>query len=209
MTSLPLHYLRTCLFVLLTGLLSVAPALADDAAPEQLVRSTTDQMLALFVENREKIQNDPGSLYGLVDDIVLPHFDFKRMSQWVLGKYWRTATPEQRERFMVEFRNLLVRTYSSLLFDYTNQTIDYLPSRITHNGERATVRTVINDTDGAKIPIVYSMYMKDKGWQVYDVAIEGVSLVSNYRGTFASEIRSGGLDKLIERLAQRNEQRAT
>lgn len=193
----------------LVCMLQLAHAMAADTGPEELVRSTTDRMLVLFVENREMIEKDPGSLYGLVDDVVLPHFDFLRMSQWVLGKYWRTASAEQRERFMAEFRSLLVRTYSSLLFDYTNQTIDYLPSRITHNGERATVRTLINDTGGAKIPIAYSMYLKDRHWQVYDVAIEGVSLVFNYRSTFASEIRRGGLDKLIEHLMQRNQHTAT
>lgn len=195
--------------VILLLVAQVPQVVAEDAVPEQLVRSTTDQMLALFVENRQMIERDPRSLYGLVDDIVLPHFDFQRMSQWVLGKYWRSASAEQREKFLQEFRNLLVRTYSSLLFDYTSQTIEYLPSRITHNGERATVRTVINGTDGAKIPIVYSMYRKNNNWQVYDVAIEGISLVSNYRSTFASEIRSSGLDKLIERLTQRNQQTTT
>jgi len=195
--------------VILLWVAQVPQVVAEDAVPEQLVRSTTDQMLALFVENRQMIERDPRSLYGLVDDIVLPHFDFQRMSQWVLGKYWRSASAEQREKFLQEFRNLLVRTYSSLLFDYTSQTIEYLPSRITHNGERATVRTVINGTDGAKIPIVYSMYRKNNNWQVYDVAIEGISLVSNYRSTFASEIRSSGLDKLIERLTQRNQQTTT
>lgn len=195
--------------VILLWVAQVPQVVAEDAVPEQLVRSTTDQMLALFVENRQMIERDPRSLYGLVDDIVLPHFDFQRMSQWVLGKYWRSASAEQREKFLQEFRNLLVRTYSSLLFDYTSQTIEYLPSRITHNGERATVRTVVNDTDGAKIPIVYSMYLKNNNWQVYDVAIEGISLVSNYRSTFASEIRSSGLDKLIERLTQRNQQTTT
>lgn len=195
--------------VILLWVAQVPQVVAEDAVPEQLVRSTTDQMLALFVENRQMIERDPRSLYGLVDDIVLPHFDFQRMSQWVLGKYWRSASAEQREKFLQEFRNLLVRTYSSLLFDYTSQTIEYLPSRITHNGERATVRTVINGTDGAKIPIVYSMYLKNNNWQVYDVAIEGISLVSNYRSTFASEIRSSGLDKLIERLTQRNQQTTT
>lgn len=195
--------------VILLWVAQVPQVVAEDAVPEQLVRSTTDQMLALFVENRQMIERDPRSLYGLVDDIVLPHFDFQRMSQWVLGKYWRSASAEQREKFLQEFRNLLVRTYSSLLFDYTSQTIEYLPSRITHNGERATVRTVINGTDGANIPIVYSMYLKNNNWQVYDVAIEGISLVSNYRSTFASEIRSSGLDKLIERLTQRNQQTTT
>jgi len=195
--------------VILLWVAQVPQVVAEDAVPEQLVRSTTDQMLALFVENRQMIERDPRSLYGLVDDIVLPHFDFQRMSQWVLGKYWRSASAEQREKFLQEFRNLLVRTYSSLLFDYTSQTIEYLPSRITHNGERATVRTVVNGTDGAKIPIVYSMYLKNNNWQVYDVAIEGISLVSNYRSTFASEIRSSGLDKLIERLTQRNQQTTT
>lgn len=195
-------------FVAVVMLLAV-PASATDSAPEQLVRSTTNEMLALFVENREMIENDPRSLYGLVDDVVLPHFDFQRMSQWALGKYWRRASNEQRARFTEAFRNLLVNTYSSLLFDYTNQTIDYLPARTTQDGSRVTVRTVINDTDGRKIPIDYALYRRDSDWQVYDVTIEGVSLVSNYRSSFASEIRTRGLDALIDRLVQRNTKTAT
>lgn len=190
--------------VILLWAAQVPQVLAEDAVPEQLVRTTTDQMLARFIENRQIIEKDPSRLYGLVDDIVLPSFDFKRMSQWVLGKYWRSANVEQRTRFTAEFRNLLVRMYGSFLFNYTSQTIDYLPARFTHDGARTTVRTVLIDTDGEKIPIDYSMYRRDAEWQIYDVTIRGISLVSNYRNTFASEIRSGGIDRLIENLAQKN-----
>lgn len=172
--------------------------------PDQLVRATTEEILRLLKANREVYQRDKSALYAMVDKEVLPHFDFQRMSQWVLGRYWRTATPEQRERFSKEFRDLLVRTYATALLNYTDEKVVYLPFTGKPDDKQVIVRTEIKQSSGAPdIPISYSFYNKGDGeWKVYDVSIEGVSLVTNYRTTYADKIRRDGLDALIASISK-------
>jgi phospholipid transport system substrate-binding protein len=175
-------------------------------APQDMVKQTSDQMLSKLRDERQIIDQHPGRIYDLVNQIVLPHFDFERMSIWVLGKYWRTATPEQRKRFVEEFRNLLVRTYAKSLSSYRDNKISYLPMRSSPQDTDVKVRTEVDQPGGFPIPIDYSLFLKGDEWKVYDVTIDGVSLVTNYRTTFASSIRQDGLEKLIATLADRNKQ---
>lgn len=176
-------------------------------SPQELVKQTSDQMLGKLREERQVINQHPERIYDLVNQIVLPHFDFERMSSWVLGKYWRNASPDQRQRFVEEFRKLLVRTYAKSLTSYTNNKITYLPFRGNPKQAEATVRTEVDQPGGFPIPIDYSLYLNQNDeWKVYDVTVDGVSLVTNYRTTFASQIRQEGLDKLIDTLAARNRQ---
>jgi len=175
-------------------------------SPQDLVQQTADRMLNKLRTERQVIDQHPGRIYELVNEIVLPHFDFERMSSWVLGKYWRTATPDQRARFTQEFRTLLVRTYAKSLSEYTEKKISYLPMRAAAQDTDVKVRTEVEQPGSFPIPIDYSLYLKGDAWQVYDVTIDGVSLVTNYRTTFSSEIRQDGLDKLIATLADRNKQ---
>ena len=184
--------------------LNTAVAVADNANPEAIVRETSDRMLAMLKEQHAVIKAEPDRLYGLIDDIVLPHFDFVRMARWVLGKHWRKASPEQQQQFVDEFRTLLVRTYGTALLDYTELTIHYLPLRMAAGSEDVTVRTEVVKPGGVPIPISYSMFRRADGWKVYDVAIDGISLVSNYRSSFSTEIKDQGMDKLIQRLVERN-----
>ncbi len=197
--------------VLLMGLvLLVLPALAAakvDQSPRELVMETTDRILKALKAEQAEIKKNPARLYEIVDEIVLPHFDFRRMSSWVLGKHWRKATPEQREQFVTEFRALLVRTYAAALNDNYDQKIDFLPLRAKKDATEVTVRTEVEVESGFPIPINYKMYRtKDGEWLVYDVSIDGVSLVTNYRSAFSKEIRNGGLPRLIASLAERNQQ---
>lgn len=175
-------------------------------SPQELVKQTTDQMLSKLRDERQVIDQHPERIYDLVDQIVLPHFDFERMSQLVLGKYWRSASPEQRQRFVEQFRNLLVRTYAKSLSSYTDNKVNFLPFRGGPTPQDVTVRTEVEQPGGFPIPIDYSLYLKDDEWKVYDVVVDGVSLVTNYRTTFANQIRQDGLDKLIATLANRNQQ---
>ena len=175
-------------------------------SPQELVQQTADQMLSKLRQERQVIDQHPGRIYELVNQIVLPHFDFERMSSWVLGKYWRTANPQQRQQFVEQFRNLLVRTYAKSLASYTDNKITYLPMRSGPSADDVTVRTEVDQPGGFPIPIDYSLYRKGDDWKVYDVAVDGVSLVTNYRTTFANQIRQDGLDKLIATLANRNQQ---
>ncbi len=197
--------------VLLMGLVLLAlPALAAakvDQSPRELVMETTDRILKALKAEQAEIKKSPARLYEIVDEIVLPHFDFRRMSSWVLGKHWRKATPEQREQFVKEFRALLVRTYAAALNDNYDQKIDFLPLRAKKDATEVTVRTEVEVESGFPIPINYKMYRtKDGEWLVYDVSIDGVSLVTNYRSAFSKEIRNGGLPRLIASLAERNQQ---
>ena len=193
--------------MLFTGALPVTGnTIADDISPQDLVRDTSSRMLVALHDEQESIKDDSGRLYELVSEIVLPYFDFRRMSQWVLGKNWRKATPEQRERFVEQFRQLLVRTYGSALFEYADEKIIYLPFVADTGARTVTVRTEIELAGATAIPITYSMYNSNAGWKVYDVSISGISLVTNYRSTFGSIIRKDGMDVLISQMAERNGQ---
>lgn len=192
-------------FVLLVTVLFAGPAYAIKA-PEVLVSETTDKITGALRVEQENIKAKPGRLFEIVDEVVLPHFDFHRMSSWVLGKYWRQANEQEREQFTKEFRILLVRTYAKALNDNYDRKIDMLPVRIQKDGQEATVRTEVQQDAGFPIPIDYRMYVKGDAWKVYDVSVDNISLVANYRTSFAQEIRKDGLPKLIARLADRNKE---
>ena len=200
------HLWLKCLATLLLLLPLCVPAIAG--SPQQLVRDTSSRMLAAMRAEQDSISQDPARLYVLVEEIVLPNFDFRRMSQWVLGKNWRVATPQQRELFVAEFRQLLVRTYGTALLEYANEELIYLPFTETTAAKSVTVRTEIDQPGVGVIPINYSMYRSNAGWKVYDISISGVSLVTNYRSSYGSIIRNDGIDHLIGQLAERNRQQA-
>jgi phospholipid transport system substrate-binding protein len=192
--------------MLLFSLLGAAQA---EVAPDVLVHKTADDILAEIKAHRELYAKDYAKLYQMADEKVLPHFDFRRMSQWVLGRNWKEATPEQRERFTTEFRDLLVGTYSQALLNYNDQRIEYLPMQRKPDDTEVTVKTEVKQTGGQpNIPIYYSFYKnKDGEWKVYDISIEGVSLVTNYRSVYASKIREKGMDALIAEIANNNKQK--
>jgi len=190
---------------LLVGALLLGNVTAAIQEPQVLVKETTDKITSVLRAEQDKIKADPNRLLDIVDAIVAPHFDFERMSSWVLGKYWRKAKPEEKARFAQEFRTLLVRTYAKALNDNYDKQIDMLPSRKRKDGKQVTVRTEIQQSGGFPIPISYKMHIKDGVWKVFDVSVDGISLVANYRSSFAKEIRKDGLEKLIARLADRNQ----
>jgi len=189
---------------LLLGMLvlGVSPVRAD-VMPQELVHQATDEILTTIKANREAYAKDHSKLYRLAEEKVLPYFDFMRMSQWVLGRNWRAATPQQRARFVPLFRDLLVRTYSTALLNYTDQQIVYMPLTMRPGDTEVQVKTEVKQSGGApNIPIYYSFYKnKDGSWKVYDVSIDGVSLVTNYRSVYASKIRQEGMDALLASLA--------
>ncbi len=198
-------------FVMMTWLaVLMMPASVDAAVqdPEALVKETSDKILTMMRKERDLVSKNPTRVYELVDEIVLPHFDFARMSAWVLGKYWRTANDGQKSRFTREFRTLLVRTYAKALVDNMDQTIEFLPTRRQTDAAEVTVQTEVPQPGGFPIPINYDLYLQNSAWKVYDVNIDGISLVANYRTSFAKEAKEQGLDKLIDTLAKRNAQAA-
>jgi phospholipid transport system substrate-binding protein len=195
-----------CLLVAMASQASVADEL-HTGNPQDIVRSTADRVLTEVTANKAQLDKDPSGIYQLVEGTVVPRFDFKAMSQSALGRYWRRATPDQQVKVTKEFKELLVRTYAVALLSYSGQQIEYLPVRLQSRENDVMIPTRIDPGTGAPpVPINYRMHLVDGQWLVYDVVIDGISLVTNYRSTFASAVRSRGIDGLIQQLAERNQQ---
>ena len=190
--------------LLLSLLFAVGLVQADTPTAEEIVRSTADQVIARLKADREELNARPELIYNLVDELIIPHFDFTSMSKWVLGQNWRKATPAQQESFTTQFRTLLVRTYAKALLEYSDNEITYYPVQDNPESNLLVVKTDVAQTGSTKIPINYSLHIKEGEWKVVDVAINGISLVSTYRGSFASQIRTNGLDSLINQLIDKN-----
>jgi phospholipid transport system substrate-binding protein len=189
----------------MAGLPSFAVA-EEMPAPQALVKASTDKMTKSLDDNKLQLEADPSLIYGLVTDVLMPHFDFEKMAKLALGKNWRGLSEAQQLRFTDEFMLLLIRTYSTAMLEYSDQEIRFLPFRDDVKTKRVQVDMDIIQTGGPSIPMTLSLYQnKNDAWKVYDVKIDGISLVTNYRSTFATEIRNDGIDKLIERLASKNE----
>jgi len=172
--------------------------------PDQVITQTTNQMLEALKQEHELTNQHPARVQELANQIIMPHVDFQRMSSWVLGKHWRRATAQQKQQFPEQFRNLILRTYATALSEYTDETISYLPLHAKQDATDVSVKTIIERSAGPGIPVAYRMHQTDDGWKVYDISIDGISLVNNYRRSFSSEIRRGGLDSLINKLALKN-----
>ncbi len=195
----------TLMLCLSTHVASAADAMHPAAA---LVTQTADKIQAQLRAEREVVSKNPKRVYELVEQIVLPNFDFKSMSASVLGKHWRTASDDQKQRFTQEFKLLLVRTYAKALVDNMDRKITTQPLRAAEGATEVTVRTEIPQQGGFPLPINYSMELKDGAWKVFDVDIDGISMVKNYRSTFANEVKQGNVDDLIKKLTDRNQQAA-
>lgn len=183
-----------------------------DTTPEDaqtLVKETTDAMLDALTAEKNTIKSNPERVYALVDKIVLPHFDFERMSRFVLGQNWAQATPAQQGKFVQEFRRLLVRTYATALVETAGQAVEisYLPVREESGADRVTLQTQVKASGKQPIALDYSMYLLNGAWKVYNISAGGVSLVTTYRTEFNNDISSGGMDKLIAKIAARNKQK--
>jgi phospholipid transport system substrate-binding protein len=178
--------------------------LATDTPPDVLARTTTNEVLAILKQDKELQNGNLGKVYQLVEAKILPNFDFNRMTQLVIGKHWPRATAQQKQALVSEFRNLLVRTYASSLTAFSNQTVDFKPLVMKPDDTDVTVRSEIRQPGGQPIPIDYNMYKSTFGWKIYDVTIDSVSLVTNYRSSFSSAIRQNGIDGLIKTLSDQS-----
>jgi len=197
-------------FIALSVLFMMLPlvAQADNtvAEPQAIIKDVTDRMLQSLQDNKTQLDEDPSLIYGLVQDILMPIFDFNKMAKLALGKNWRKASIDQRERFTEEFGWLIIRTYSTAMLEYSDETIEMLPFHDDVSKKKVKVHMEILQAGGPSIPMTLAMYLnKAESWKVYDVKIDGISLVTNYRSAYAKEIRLDGMEKLIKRLASRNE----
>lgn len=196
------------LFVLLmTACMAVATgsvALAQEAAPDALVKTVTDDVLKAVRQDKDIQNGNTQKTMALVQTKVLPYFNFNRMTSLAVGRDWNKATPKQKEQLAQQFQELLVRTYSNALSSYRDQSVRYKPFKMNPGDTDVLVRTEVVQPGGRPIQLDYSLEKTDKGWKVYDVVVAGVSLVTNYRDSFAQEVRNGGIDGLIQALASKN-----
>jgi phospholipid transport system substrate-binding protein len=192
------------LMMMLAGLAMSPVASADELAPDAMVKNVTDEVLAIVRKDKD-IQKDTSKAVDLVETKVLPHFDFDRMTALAVGKDWRQANPGQRKALTEEFRTLLVRTYSKALTEYRNQTMTIKLLRMQPDRSDARVRAKVNQPGGKAIEIDYDLEGQDHAWKVYDISVDGISLVTNYRSTFAQEVSASGIDGLIKSLHEKNQ----
>jgi phospholipid transport system substrate-binding protein len=189
-------------------LLLLPPLLAIDAnaqtPPDVLVKSITGEVIAIVMQDKDIQSGHRKKTLELVDAKILPHFNFARMAQLAVGRNWGKASPEQQKALVGEFRTLLVRTYSTALNSYRDQTIDYKPLRSQPGDTDVNVRTVVSQKRGEPVTIDYSMEKASDGWKVFDVSVSGVSLVTNYREEFANQVKEGGIDGLLKSLVAKN-----
>jgi len=183
------------------------PAFAQTEGPGKLVeRVSLDMLKTLQSEGAPKGKKE---IMALVEQNVLPHFDFARMTALATGVGWRSATPAQQGLLVEQFRTLLVRTYSTALTRYTNQTLEFQPERLSPDSTKAVVRSLLKQTGAPTLTIDYKMATTSGSWKIFDVAIDGVSLVTTYRDSFAEQVRTGGIDGLVKMLTDKNAQLAT
>ena len=193
--------------LLLIALMTMATGASAFAAPDEataLVQRTSERMLSTLQARRAEVDRNPALIYGMIDSILAPHFDFERITQGALGQHWRQATPDQRRKLIDEFKQVLVRTYARSLLSYSGQEIRYLPLKPGSKANMVTVSTEVRDRGAAPIPVDYRMHNSGGGWKVYDVVINNASLVGNYRSSFDTEIRQKGIDGLIGKLDDMN-----
>lgn len=192
------------LLAAVAAFLIAVPALAQELGPDELVRKVTADVLDAIKSDKKLQEGDRRKALALAEQKILPHVDFREAAQLATGKAWQTATPEQQDRIVNEFRSMLVRIYSNAIDVYRGQTMKVLPVRLPAGATDVTVRNQYLREGRPPVAVEYAMRKGPQGWKIYDIAVEGVSLVLTYRAEFESIMRASGVDGLIKRLAERN-----
>lgn len=185
-------------------LFAATPAAAQERAPDELVKTVTEEVLAILREDRQIQSGDTKRAAELIETRIAPHFDFPRITSLAVGRGWAQADAAQREALTEEFRTLLVRTYANSLTRYRDQTVTFKPLRPASDPNEVMVSSQINQPGGQPVALDYRLARSPDGWKVIDVAVANVSLVTSYRSSFASEISSGGIDGLLKALQAKN-----
>lgn len=201
--------IRMLLKITLGLICAAGVAQAEVLAPDALIRDTAQEVIVIVKQDPDFKAGNQKKILALVDAKVLPNFDFVRMTQLAMGKYWRQAAPAQKQALVSEFRNMLVRTYTKAFTLYRDQTVEVKPLKIAADDTETTVKTRVIKSGAQPTAVDYQMKKSADGWKVFDVAIEGVSMVTSYRGTFATQIEQSGnvdqgIDALIKTLSDMN-----
>lgn len=202
----PLYSLSLVLLMLTIGL-DGRVSYAETVGPNQVIQQISERLLEIFAKEQDHLTSDPAHFYQLANEVLVPHIDFSKVSSLVLGKHWRRATPDQQEAFRSQFQLLLVRTYSTAFTELKRWEIRFLPNRVNEDGTETSVRTLLLLPQTEPIEVLYRMHRKEGNWMAYDVKIDGISLVTNYRSSFNREVRIIGLDGLIRKITTLNQKR--
>jgi len=181
---------------------------APAESPVVLLERTSLQVIKILQDEKQQLQQDPARVKEIIDKYILPHLDEVTMAKLALGKNWRKASKPQKRQFVVEFRNLLVRTYSRSLLEFSDQKMSFFPVKLAADTHKASVKAEVIQPGGPSIPLAYRVRIKNNAWKVYDIKIDGISLVTSYRGTFNQEVRKSGMDGLLKYLRDQNSKKS-
>lgn len=177
------------------------------SSPVDLLQKTSDDLILALQRNQATLRTKPQIVYSIVNQILLPHVDVMSMSSNALGHAWSSATPDQKQDFAQQFVTLLIRTYSSALAQYTNETVRFYPLRVDYNNQsRVQVQSIIDRESGPSINLSYRMTRVGGQWMLYDFSVDGVSIIESFRSQFVQELQQSGIDGLINKLKQHNTQ---
>jgi phospholipid transport system substrate-binding protein len=199
------YYLVVFGLVFLAGQPGAAAVGVEKQSPEETVKTVTTEMLTALRSQQEAYKTDPRQLVSLIERIIVPHFDIRIMAREALGLNWRRATPEQQKRFMAAFRQLLINDYANEFRNYSNQTVEYLPEHGGTGRDYALVATHVISPGEQPDRVDYRLYRVGSDWRIYDVEIDGISLLFTYRNTFSEELQRETLDTLIARMENKND----
>lgn len=192
-------------FVMLVFLsFTTSAVLADERTPEQIVEQTSTELLKIINEQSERIKTEEGYVNEVIDDVILPLIDLQSMGKLILGKHWKRASEEQRSQFIEEFKSMLIRTYAKSIADFGHAKITVFPPQGEQKGKRHRVKSELDLGSGTPLQVDYVFRRKDDNWKVFDLVVDGLSLIKNFRTSFSQEISETSLDALIKRLASTN-----
>lgn len=188
---------------IVAGFMSLAAAAQQ--SPVDVIASAAEELDQALIERRDEFAENQEALYELIDGILLPRFDTRYAAQLVLARHWRSASDEQRQRFIDAFYTSMMQQYADNVLEFDMDQLEILPYRGDPSSERTTVRTTVQLNDGTTVPVDYVMVKRDSGWKIFDVRIEGISYVRRYRADVDSEVRATSLDEVIRRLEEEPE----
>ncbi len=177
---------------------------AEERTPEQIVEQTSSELLQIINEQSERIKNEEGYVNEVINDLILPVIDLQSMGKLILGKHWKTASDEQKSQFIEQFKSMLIRTYAKSVADFGHAKVTVFPPKGEQKGKRHRVKSHLDIGSGTPLQVDYVFRRKDDSWKVFDLVVDGLSLIKNFRTSFSQEISETSLDALIERLASTN-----
>lgn len=197
------RFIRLALLPL--ALLLATPAAQAAAAPDEMLRESVDRVQALIRDNADTYRADTAAFYAMIDTEIVPLFDLPYVTRLVLARHARGSSPEQRRRFAIALKNTLVRTYADAMLEYNDSVrTEWAPLRMAEGAESVTVQSRLLREDGPAIPVGFVMRNTDGDWKIYDISVEGISLITNFRAQYNQEIRANGLDALLDKMESRD-----